>query len=522
MRTKQTNCNLIYSIRWKQYTNNTTVTGENYNDLVPTVGKNALGLNYYLVIILINMFCIVPMLILRFQDSYVRFIDKRDSIQKETSTNCCIASFILLDTDCSETLEKREVGNLFQILGINHNISDDSDINKTNQLSLTEYTELMLKHPVDKAKSKLNVFVNQFQAYLECKIYCNPMWNIFTLLFAVVPAVLCVAFYELANMPNNTLNTILVLTYCWHILDIVLKIYAFGIPEHTKAWQLWNYKFFHLDKCRNSPFVEWCLYSQNRIGIDKYGYLSLIYLSRRDIKFCTLYLKGGKNNNQNNNQNNNNNNNKDNYKHIIAKYGDETIWDRECETITNRFDFVIMFTSFIWICVAYANGDSSNFIEFVATSSSARFWLVMPICRIFTLLDRIKFISYTLISVVLELYHILLFATLFIIIWARIGVTLFYEKTDVVLAESFDTEVIASFDSLGDGVKSLIQVMIGDSWGDILYVNILATGSSYVFYFVIFVLVITLFIVNIIVALILKGVDYIQNQVRMRNISGSN
>ena len=446
------------------------------------------------------MFCIVPMLILRFQDSYVRFIDKRDSIEKETNTNCCIASFILLDTDCSETLEKREVGNLFQILGINHNISDDSDINKTNQLSLSEYTELLLKHPVHKAKSKLNVFINQFQAYLECKVYCNPMWNILTLLFAVVPALFCVAFYQLANMPNNILNTILVVTYCWHMLDIGFKVYAFGIPEHTKAWQLWNYKFFHLDKCRNSPFVEWCLYSQNRIGIDKYGYLSLIYLSRRDIKFCKENLK----------------NNKDTYKHIIAKYSDETIRDRQCETIANRFDFLIMFTSCIWICVGYANAAESNFIKFVAMSNSARFWLVMPICRIFTLLDTIRFISYTLISVVLELYHILLFAALFIIIWARIGVTLFSEKTDVVLPESFDTEVIASFDSLGDGVKSLIQVMIGDSWGDILYVNILATETSYVFYFVIFVLVITLFIVNIIVALILKGVDHIQNQVRLR------
>ena len=49
----------------------------------------------------------------------------------------------------------------------------------------------------------------------------------------LLPALLCVSFYQLANVPNNILNTILVVAYCWHMLDIGFKIYTFGVYSRT-------------------------------------------------------------------------------------------------------------------------------------------------------------------------------------------------------------------------------------------------------------------------------------------------
>ena len=406
---------------------------------------------------------------------------KRENIRKERDINCCIASFIVLDTDCSQSLDENELQMLFQTLSINHELK--------HELNLEEYINLMLKQQL---RIKSNVFLNQFQAYLECKVYCNPMYNVAVLFISFVPVVISIAFLHLDNIETRSLNGLLAFAYAYSLVDICLKIYAFGIPENSKSWQLWNYKYFHLDRCNNSPFIEWCLYSQKLRGFDKYGYLSLIHLDRNDIKFCKRYLKDVKG-------------------HIAAKYANQTLWDRQCEMLANCFDFVVMFASFFGVCLEtlrYMTIDDYQFMN------KARFWLVLPIARLFTLLDMNRFVSYELINVVFGLLHILLFVGLFIIIWARVGVVLFHDKTYVVLDDIFPTEAATSFNTLEEGVRALLQVMIGDSWGDILYVNILATSFSHVYYFVFYVLVITLLIVNIIVALILKGVDQIQNQVK--------
>ena len=480
-------------------------TGENYPDLVPSVQKNPVSLVYFFTIVLINMLCVVPLLILRFQASYYDLTQLRMKIKTENAINCICAAFIMLDIDSSNSISKSELKDIFELLVIDDpDATERFNIRNSNELELSEFVELMLnQHLV----SKCDVITNRQQAYLECKVFSNPNYNVMFVLVIVTPVIMFGALYGLSDIPSEQSVFIMAITFCCCIIDVILKIYAFGIPKHLKwyekLYQLGKFRYFNLNQCNNPPFVQWCIYNNiHNEGNDNYKYnthnahitsndLLLIYLNSNDLQFCETYLK-----------------------HNYINLKEIANGARQLQVISNYFDFISALVGicgliYYFIAVFVYNYSDDDLLV------SLRAVLLLPVlCRLFTLISINRRLGYQLIVVVGQWFDILLFAFLYIIIWARIGVTLFGGQSKVVLQDIYQTQVDANFDTLDAAVLSLLQMTIGNSWGEILYRNILATGMIYVMYFIIFVLIITVFIVNIFVALVLQGVQNLQHNQR--------
>merc|ERR1712228_437469 len=108
--------------------------------------------------------------------------------------------------------------------------------------------------------------------------------------------------------------------------------------------------------------------------------------------------------------------------------------------------------------------------------------------------------------------NLLAFWFIFMFIWARIGCTLFATKTEIVLDEIYQTAADARFDTLGSSILTLLQLMVGEGWHEIMYLNIIATRIEYSVYFVAYIVIVTLIISNIFVGLFLSKIEGVDNK----------
>ena len=351
------------------------------------------------------------------------------------------------------------------------------------ELSLQEYIDTINSEQLilfDEESDQI-IITNRLQAYLECKVVKNPMYRWCSLLLCIVPMLGASLLYGLSTVDAETLNGFVIFGYIYNLFDVGVKIYAFG-----------GWRYFYYSQYDDPPYVQWCSYEKQKCKMKSVP-MSLNYLNHDDWKWCKQYLSNN----------------------FIDP--NITSWERRYESMVNWFDFILIIISILGIILSLIFMDGGN--EMIYNDIGyLRMWLLLPLLRMFVLLKNNKIITFELIKVLSNgnTFNIFIFAVLYIFIWARIGMTLFYGKSDIVLEDIYNTDANTGFDSLTKSILLLVQIMIGDSWGDIMYVNVLATSISSVYYFVIFVLIITLFIVNIVIGLILAGVDAIEEQIKQQ------
>jgi len=72
--------------------------------------------------------------------------------------------------------------------------------------------------------------------------------------------------------------------------------------------------------------------------------------------------------------------------------------------------------------------------------------------------------------------------------------------------------MVANFNSLRYAILTLIQLMIGEGWHEIMYSNTIATEQWGCLYFIVYILVVAIIIANIFVGLLLANIDELQQQ----------
>eukprot|EP00494_Astrolonche_serrata_P005877 UN05894 len=103
-----------------------------------------------------------------------------------------------------------------------------------------------------------------------------------------------------------------------------------------------------------------------------------------------------------------------------------TVWHKQVRSMINRSDLIIVVFSLIMI---FVNVPKDNLFY-------VRFGLCVPIFRVFTLIKYNRDLVLTVNRVIADFSAILMLLVLFIIIWARIGVTAF-EGVDRKVLDSY-------------------------------------------------------------------------------------
>merc|ERR1712013_244107 len=96
------------------------------------------------------------------------------------------------------------------------------------------------------------------------------------------------------------------------------------------------------------------------------------------------------------------------------------------------------------------------------------------------------------------------FLLLFIYWWARLGCTIFGDGTRDIITEDIypaSANIETTFENLGEAMLSLIQLMIGEGWHEIMYYNVMSTSLFFSSYFVLYIVVVTMIIANVFVGL---------------------
>ena len=501
-------------------------TGENYNDLVTTVindidkDDNRFKLivaGYYFVIIFVSFFCIIPLIIVRFENLYHSSEERWYNQTIEMKTNAILASFILIDIDKNETISKDEFEQIFDLRDVESIAPNLMNLNNSNshskyskQLSLPDYVDAMLTERLICDRESDTILTNKFQSYLECKWINNPIHRWCGLLFGIMPGVVAGASFGLDPINDTVLTCLMIFSFVYNLFDILIKMYALGgtplSQKHMYNVNIFNIRYFNYAKYDDPPFVQWCEYQKklektksktasnnNNINtrLSVSVPVSLSYLNHNDWIWCNRYLS----------------------ENWVPD--ERELWQRKYDSTSNWFDFCLMFVSsfsVVYILI-FAHGIES--MESSEGIGYLRMWLIVPTLRAITLLKQNAKIFFELSKVVSQgrVVDIFIFVFLFVIIWARIGVTLFYGISKRVPEEVYSSDANTSFDSLTQAVLALVQISIGDSWGDIMYVNVIAANSfSYIWYFAFFVLVITLLFINIVIGIILTGVDTLENK----------
>ena len=447
-------------------------TGENYNNLVTTVvnSENHDGwvLLYFFLIIVINLFCVVPLLILRFDGAYSQIGKLQREKAKQARTNAMIASFIMLDANVSKSISRDEFEQIFRIADI-YALPEFEEMS-ARDLSLEQYNNLILTHRlVDNNSIDSNVVItNRRQAWIECKIIYNPVYRWASLLFGIVPSLCAALLYGLSRIDEFGLNIAVVFSFVYNVFDIGIKMYALGgTPSNMvktysydnnykrrsclewmkRVWnglKFWNFRYFHYSSFDDPPYVQWCIYTK-QAKKPKAVPIPLSYLDHDDWIWCDECLIDN---------------------HVAAN---KSVWERKYETMVNLFDFVIIAVSLVGVIggLWFLNGLNTVMYDQIGY---LRMWLLLPLLRLFTLLEDNKKLTFELWTVVSNgnTFNISVFAILYILAWARLGVTLFYKKSDVVLEDIYHTEANTAFDSLYQGILLLAQIMIGDSWYELI------------------------------------------------------
>ena len=82
----------------------------------------------------------------------------------------------------------------------------------------------------------------------------------------------------------------------------------------------------------------------------------------------------------------------------------------------------------------------------------------------------------------------------------------------------YDISTDTSFNSFSDSMTTLIQLFMGDGWHEVMYANILATGFEYSYYFIIYIVIIGLLIINVFTSLILSSMAHNKNIKKKDNL----
>jgi hypothetical protein len=166
--------------------------------------------------------------------------------------------------------------------------------------------------------------------------------------------------------------------------------------------------------------------------------------------------------------------------------------ERAEKEFAHRWDVATLAVTAILLAIVFPSAQ--------ARSDVYRFTLSIPLVRIFSLVKRTRKLIFTLYQVLPSFLSLFALLLLTMYIYGIYGMLLFSQKFDTILQ---DRAPDAHFDSLGGSMLALFQLFVGTHWQQVMYASIMATSWSVTWYFVTYVVIVTLLFSNLFVGVIL-------------------
>jgi hypothetical protein len=150
----------------------------------------------------------------------------------------------------------------------------------------------------------------------------------------------------------------------------------------------------------------------------------------------------------------------------------------------------------------YADG-----LGFKADADLHRVVLIFPAVRLFFTLKQARRVFFVLIPLRKYLGSVLMLMLIFNFMYAQLGEQLFAGELKVVAA-AIDTDAVRlnSFDTLASSMLTLVQILVGEGWDDIMYAVMNMKHSWYwALYFLVYVIVQTLLLTSLLVGVVLDS-----------------
>eukprot|EP01083_Nonionella_stella_P014074 39554_1 len=456
-------------------------TAENYSliynmfDSAYYRSKQAILLNalsFLLVCGLLGLFCFIPMIIHRFEEAFSQCQmtqKRRDHFRK---TNCIIAAFIMLDMNDDLTIDAVELAQLVDKSMLDCATHAEAE---KDELDLVSFVQYLLRH---KFRRKLLAAAvpsqSRMNAFLECNLFRRHWYDAFIFVTLVVPVFVVSILRGLNGVDNETLDSVLFFFFTINWLEINLRWYAFG---WTRFWDIWrypnpNYVVSAINKYRTSSA---------HLDVLQHPIHATIRLTSNERRWATAYLKETR---------------------------PLSITEKATLTLMHRIQL-----SSIYVTLALYVACTRRISE-QKEGYQTYFLQFSVLLRTFTLLKTNQKLTYSVFTVFPQFVALIIFLGLYIYAWARLGCALFGDDATAIVIDDVYAPapgIVANFDTIGYSLLCLVQLMVGEGWHEVMYLNVIASTSfASAAYFMIYITVVTLIISNIFVGLFLAGIDDLQ------------
>eukprot|EP01083_Nonionella_stella_P015704 43936_1 len=451
---------------------------------------------------MMGMFYWIPMIIDQFEQYFEESNMHKDKKMKQRKTNAIIASFVMLDLNCDMDIDQTEFENLIffsDLLDADKSaLFAEMDDNNNNSLDVFEYVECLLKQSfrTKVMDSQSNNAQSKCAALMECNIFRARFYTMYIFVFLTAPVIALSCIKGLnSGFDGDRIDCIIVLFFIANMVEIHLRMFCFGMG-----------RFWDLLKYPNPRYIVAAINNYNKkYKKQKTDNINIERLTAAERQWVSHYL------------------------HDIRPL---SILEKSTQTLINRIE-ILMFWLFLSMFFAFkllfvwrrhhtdTNDTTMYGSEGDITSSSIEERYCMHLIqnavmiRLFTLIPSNQKLVYIVFVIAPKFIALFAFLSLYTYGWARIGCAAFGDhKTDIVIGEIYDVadSIVTNFNSLPYAILSLIQVMIGEGWQEVMYYNIIATTDVHYIYFVSYFTVVSLIAVNIFVGLFLADIDEFTQQ----------
>ncbi len=358
------------------------------------------------------------------------------------------------------------------------------DGNEDQELDIYEFVSCLLKESLrSKILSTQNVPQFKWWSLMECNVLRHKDYNIYCFVFLVLPVIgISVAKGFRHRGSEEVMDTFIFIFFLCNCFEILFRAVCFG-PR----------RFWDLLKYPNPKFVA--------AAIQKYKMESIkqraesVVDDSADTAFSSMRLTSQQRLWANRN---------------LSPVRPLSILERNTATLMNRAEVIVHFACLLGYYVLKIVFFADDSLEHFSNQYTLTFLQIATLMRIFTLIPANRKLCCVVFSVAPQFSAVIGFLALFIYVWARIGCTAFGDdKKDIVIDEIYEAAdgMVANFNTLQYAVLTLIQLMIGEGWHEIMYTNTIATNPWGSLYFMVYILMVAIIIANIFVGLLLANID---------------
>eukprot|EP01083_Nonionella_stella_P188981 697854_1 len=326
-------------------------------------------------------------------------------------------------------------------------------------LSLSEFVAMC--HTQHKAQPiQMETHNNRWQSYLECNLFRSKNNRLYVLILLIIPSIAVALIRGISTDHNEQPTTHLIgFFFVCNFIDINLRLWAFGRKRYGS-----------LNQYRNPPFVEDAILNYRRHRVNGSNSTKLTHIEKQ---WTVDKLEPTQ---------------------AMSKSQKQTL------SVVHRYEVYL-----IWC------GLIGYLLTFIVEMKAYRFlFLQIYLLRIFSVIESNQKLIVLLFRIVPRFVRLMAFLMVFILVWARIGCTMFARKTENVPPEIRDASItsnVTSFDGYATSFILLLQMMIGKGWHQIMYLYTIATSLPYAVYFIIYIVVVALIVPNIAIALMMDACD---------------